>query len=84
MDMTPLIPLAQLMERTSGLLTPEIARELVEFRYDVQTQARISELAEKANEGLLTPQEREQYSLSIEVGDLIGIMIARARKLLRE
>ncbi len=84
MDVKPLTPLEHLLDRMCSLLTPEMARELVDFRYDTQTQAKISELADKANEGLLTPQEREQYAQYIEVGDLIGVLIARARKLLRE
>jgi hypothetical protein len=84
MDVKPLTPLEHLLDRMSSLLTPEMARELVEFRYDAPTQAKIAELAGKANEGTLTLQEREQYAQYVEVGDLIGILIARARKLLRE
>ena len=84
MDVKPLTPLEHLLDRMSSLLTAEMARELVDFRYDAETQAKIAELADKANQGSLTAQEREQYAQYIEVGDLIGILIARARKLLRE
>jgi len=84
MEVKPLAPLEHLLDRMTSLLTPQMAEELVKFRYDVETQARVSELAKKANDGTLTAEEREQYSQYVEVGDLIGIMMARARKFLRE
>lgn len=84
MNVKPLSPVEYLLDRMSSLLAPELARELAAYRYDAETQARISELAEKANEGRLTAEEREQYAQYIEVGDLIGIVKARANKVLRE
>jgi hypothetical protein len=64
-------------------LTPDMARALVDFRFDAETQARVAELAEKANEGQLTDDERQEYAQYIEMGDLVGILQARARKVLR-
>jgi hypothetical protein len=68
----------------ADLLTPEIARKLVEFRFDSETQARVAELADKANEGLLSPDERQEYAQFVEMGDLVGILQARARNVLRQ
>jgi hypothetical protein len=71
--------LTPLMDR----LTPDMARALVDFRFDAETQARVAELADKANEGQLTEDERQEYAQYIEMGDLVGILQARARKVLR-
>ena len=60
--------------------SPEIARELVEFQVDKEVQARVSALAQKANEGTLTAEEREQYHAFIEANDLITILQLKARK----
>jgi hypothetical protein len=75
--------LERFLDPLSNRLTPEIAREWINFRYDAATEARLAELAERANEGLLTDQEREEYAQYVEIGDLIGILQARARGVLR-
>jgi hypothetical protein len=75
--------LEQFLSPVMDRLTPETARALVDFRFDAQTQARVAELAEKANEGLLTDDERQEYAEFVELGDLVGILQARARKVLR-
>jgi hypothetical protein len=75
--------LEQLLTPVTDLLTPEAAQVLVDFRFDAATQARVAELADKANEGLLTDTERQEYAQYIEMGDLVGILQARARNVLR-
>jgi hypothetical protein len=75
--------LEQFLAPVTDLLTPEVARVLVEFRFDAATQTRVAELADKANEGLLTDDERMEYAQFVEMGDLVGILQARARKVLR-
>ena len=76
--------LERFLDPLSNRLTPEIAQEWIDFRYDAATEARLDELAEKANEGLLTDQEREEYAQYVGIGDLIGILQARARGVLRQ
>jgi hypothetical protein len=63
-------------------LTPAPARVLVDFRADPDAQARIAELAEKCNEGQLTPAEREEYEAYVRAIDLISILQSKARRLL--
>ena len=53
--------LDRFLDPFGAFLTPEVAQKLVDFRVDEQTQARIDELADKCNEGQLTPAEREEY-----------------------
>ena len=45
-------------------------------------QARVRELAEKANEGLLDTVERSEYEALIEDADLLGIFKSLARQAL--
>ena len=63
-------------------LTPEVAKRLVEFRADEETQALVDELADKANEGSLSDQEKAEYRQLIEAFDLITVLQAKARTLL--
>jgi hypothetical protein len=55
---------------------------MVSFRLDDTARARVAELADKANEGLLTEDERAEYAEFVEAADLIAIMQANARSLL--
>lgn len=66
----------------SECLTPEVAQRIVNLQLDSQSQARIDELAAKANEGQLTDEERQEYEEFVEGIDLIGILKARARTVL--
>jgi hypothetical protein len=64
-------------------LTPKVAKSLVNLRADAKLQARMDALAEKCNQGRLTHDEREEYETSIRFGNFIGILQAKARKLLK-
>ena len=55
----------------------------MELRADPHLQARMDELAEKCNEGQLTPDEREEYETSIRFGNFIAILQTKARQLLK-
>ena len=76
--------LDRLLEPVTRCLTPESARALVELRADADAQTRIAELAEKCNEGRLTAEERREYETYVHVGNLIAILQAKARVLLRQ
>jgi hypothetical protein len=58
-----------------------ISRQL-KVRADPALQARLDDLASKANEGELSEREREQYDAYVEAIDLIAILQAKARKIL--
>jgi hypothetical protein len=76
--------LNRLLDPLARSLTPTAARALVDFRADAGTQARIAELAEKCNEGQLTPKERAEYEGYVRAIDLIAILQAKARRLLSQ
>ncbi len=65
-------------------LTPDAARSIVNFRADQETQARIDELAEKCNEGQLTPEERQEYEALVDAIDAVAILQAKAREALNQ
>ncbi len=69
-----------MLEPLANCLTPEVARRIVNAPISPQTQARIDELAVKANRGLLTPAEHEEYSEFVEYIDLVAIFKAKARR----
>ena len=60
-------------------LTPEVAQRIVDLELDSHSQARLDELAAKANEGHLTDAERQEYEEFVDGIDLMGILKARAR-----
>ena len=63
-------------------LTPQSAARIVGLKANEEAQSRIDELAEKCNEGTLTPDERAEYEMFVWVGDYISGLQARARHLL--
>ena len=65
-------------------LTLESARQIANQRADAATQAKLDELADKANEGQLTAEERAEYDRMLAAFHVITILQARARTLLEE
>ena len=80
MSTTAATPLDRLLEPLAAGLTSEMARYIAEFRADPDVQARIEQLAEKANEGELSEAERSEYEAFVDGGTLIAILQAKARK----
>ena len=52
------------------------------MRADPELQARIDDLADRCTEGALTAEEKLEYETYVRAGNLIGILQAKARKLL--
>jgi hypothetical protein len=84
MSVKQLTYLDALLDSVAACFTPDVARRVAGLKVEPGIQARIDELAEKANEGLLTPQERAEYEEFVEAADLIAILQAKARRLLAE
>jgi hypothetical protein len=62
-----------------AILTAEQTKRLAELEGDPDLAKRVAELAEKANEGDLSPAEREEYEAYIEANNLLAILQAEAR-----
>jgi hypothetical protein len=74
------IVLDKILEPLTSALTPELAQRLVGLRADVETQALMDILGDKANEGTLTEAERRQYETYVRTGTLVSILQAKARQ----
>jgi hypothetical protein len=72
-----------LLEPLSQCLDAESARRVVELRIDSTVQARVDQLAERANEGLLTEDERDEYEALISAADFISMLQLKARRQLQ-
>lgn len=84
MSAAPTIHLDRLLEPFVDCLSPDVAAKLAELRADDEMQARIDYLAERSNEGLLTPDERDEYSDYVHAIDVIATLQAKARSYLRQ
>jgi hypothetical protein len=76
--------LDRLLDPVSRCFSLAGAHALLDLRADAQAQARIAELAEKCTAGQLTPAERREYETYVHVGNLIAILQAKARLLLKQ
>jgi len=74
------VVLDQLLEPLALCLDAESARRIAEFRIAAPVEQRVGELAERANEGLLTDDERNEYEALISATDFIGILKLKARR----
>ena len=74
--------LDQLLDPFTDCLNAESARRVAEFQVASSVQEKSIELAEKANEGMLTPAERSDYEALVNAADLIAILKLKARRLL--
>ena len=77
-------PLENVLRPLAASLSPDAARTVVAYSLDSVVEARIDELAEKANEGQLTEAERAEYQQYIQAMDLVMILQLMARKRLSE
>jgi hypothetical protein len=65
-----------------SVLTAGLAQQLVRMQADPSIQARVDELADKCNEGVLTPDEREEYEAFVTAFEYISLLQAKSRALL--
>jgi len=62
-----------------SILTVDQTKRLAELEADPDLADRAAELASKANEGVLSAAEREEYEAYIEANNLLAILQAEAR-----
>ena len=72
----------RLIDPIGRALTPEAAREILALRADEETQRHIDELADKCNEGALSPAESRDYQEFIALFNILTVLQARARSVL--
>ncbi len=71
----------RMVEPIGRALTADAAREILDVRADHETQQRIDQLADKCNEGTLTPDERNEYQEFVSLFNILTVLQARARSI---
>ncbi|MDP8983197.1 MAG: hypothetical protein M3O35_21695 [Acidobacteriota bacterium] len=69
-----------LLEPLSRCLDVESARRVVELQVATPVQERIDALAERANDGALSDDERLEYEALVNAADFISILKLKARR----
>ncbi len=72
----------QLIEPVGQCLTHEVAERLVALRANPELQTEVDRLAEKANQGTLTADERTQYEQYVSFAQFVTLLQIEARELL--
>jgi predicted transcriptional regulator len=74
--------LNQFLEPLSRTLGVEAARSIAALQIEPAIQARIEELAERCNEGILDESERAEYSAYVEGAEILALIKSKARRYL--
>jgi hypothetical protein len=81
---TTAIHLDRLLEPLAGCLSRDVAAKIADLRADDAMQQRIDYLAERSNDGLLSDEERDEYAGYLHAIDVIAVLQAKARAVLRK
>jgi hypothetical protein len=74
-----------MLEPFTAALPLEVAQQLATLKAPAHIQTRLNQLAAKANEGELSPEERADYESLVRAGNILNIIKAKAKKsLLRQ
>jgi hypothetical protein len=76
------IHLDRFLDPIVGCLSTDVAAKVANLQADKAMQDRIDYLADRANEGTLTAEEREEYAGYLHAIDVITVLQAKARSLL--
>jgi hypothetical protein len=74
--------LEQVLDPFVDCLTPEAARKIVGLRAEPAVQMRLDQLADRANEGMLTPEERLDYEKLRALFHMVTLLQSKARQIL--
>ena len=72
------------LDPVTDLLTPAVARRILNLRPDAEILAHVAALGEKSNAGTITEAERDEYRSLADAGTLIALFKAKARRTLAE
>lgn len=71
--------LSDVIGADQGDLPPEAARAVLRWRFTDRAVARMNELADRNNKGILTKAEKEELQRYLRVGGLVNLVQAKAR-----
>jgi len=72
------------LEPLTEALSPEVAQRILQLKPDDNVVARVRQLGEKANSGSLTEGERDEYQSLADMGTLVALLKAKARRFLAQ
>jgi hypothetical protein len=78
------VHLDRFLEPLAECLSVDVAAKIAGLRADPAIQGRIDYLADRSNEGLLTVDEREEYAGYLHAINVIAVLQAKARSIVRE
>lgn len=78
--MSSAILLDELLEPLSRCLDEESARRVVALRVAGPVQDRVDDLAARANEGLLSEEDQDEYEALVNAADFISILKLKAKE----
>jgi len=67
-------------EPVLGILSTDQVHQIADYHADESLQARLEELAQKANEGELTEDERSEYEGYAQANKFVAVLQAQARR----
>ena len=73
-----------LVDPLSRCLDLKSARRIVGLKANARFQAAVNKLAEKCNQGQLTPSEEAQYEAYALFGTFVAVLKSKARRMLAE
>lgn len=71
--------LDDILEPVTNAFSRDVAQALVNIRAGEAAQTRMAELADKCNQGLLTPTEKVEYESYVHAVDMVSVLQAKAR-----
>jgi hypothetical protein len=74
---------AKVIAPEKKMLSPEAARSILQLKFRAEDKARMNELARKNQDGLLSPEERQELENYVKVGDVLSLLHLKARKSLQ-
>ena len=72
--------LDRILDPLASSLNTEAALSIMRLRIDPEIQARVAVLAQRANEGNLSPEERDEYLSYVEAADMLAIFNLKAKQ----
>jgi hypothetical protein len=72
--------IVEFIDQFVDAMTPEVAAKIVNVRLSEERQATMAKLFEKANDGLLGKQERDEYEDVLTALEYVSIFRLRLRK----
>ena len=70
---------ARLIQAPKAAISPEAARYLMAIDFGDADHARMQELMERSNEGMLTPEETAELDGYVNISNVLSVMHSQAR-----